>query len=99
MNRKQRRLVLLINALKYSQDSVVCRVEKDKLLVLDKGAGISDSVRESLGSRFNRGQEIEAGAFSSGLGLAWVNSLCEKYAWSLKIDSSSGGTGVSVQFS
>lgn len=89
---------LLSNALKYSQDSVVCRVEKDKLLVLDKGAGIPDSVRESLGSPFNRGQEMEAGAFSSGLGLAWVNSLCEKYGWSLKIDSLSGGTSVSVQF-
>lgn len=94
---------LLGNALNYSPENteVLCLVEKDRILIQDKGPGISKEVLKHLGEPFNRGssgvlQNMERK--SSGLGLAWVHSLCEKYHWKLIIDSSTQGTRVEIQW-
>lgn len=84
---------LLSNALNYSSGPVYCRVESARLTVSDQGAGIPEVVLKHLGSPFNRG-----GRGGSGLGLAWVKSLCEKYDWALDINSSSHGTTIRVSF-
>jgi signal transduction histidine kinase len=54
-------------------------------------------VEEHLGSPFNRGKP-KANTKSSGLGLAWIHSLCEKYSWKLQINSQPTGTQVTVNF-
>lgn len=89
---------LLSNALKYSRDPVTCTVSDHQLLISDKGPGIPDSVRERMGSPFNRGPINSQSDIGSGLGLAWINALCEKYQWSLNIESSPSGTQVAVRF-
>jgi signal transduction histidine kinase len=88
---------LLSNALHYSSREVNCRVKGDTLEIEDRGPGLPAAVREHLGTPFNRGN-LTSSHRSSGLGLAWVYSLCEKYRWRLNIDSSSNGTVVRVQF-
>lgn len=92
---------LLTNAIHYSPSDrlVVCRIDTDCLRVIDQGPGLPPDVREHLGSPFNRGDLRTSAHKSSGLGLAWVYSLCEKYGWKLDIQSSVAGTTVTVNFS
>ncbi|MBX3021397.1 MAG: HAMP domain-containing histidine kinase [Bdellovibrionales bacterium] len=89
---------LLSNALNYSDKEVVCRVSRFGLSVEDQGTGIPEEVLKHLGSPFNRGDARRSGHRSSGLGLAWVQALCEKYGWQLAIESSPGATIIKVQF-
>ncbi len=88
---------LLSNALNYSDDTVEVSLTAQRLVIADHGQGMPADVLEHLGSPFNRGT-IKAGTKSSGLGLAWVHSLCEKYGWKLDIVSGSAGTTVKVLF-
>ena len=88
---------LLSNALRYSRGEVACVVDADYFEVRDQGGGLPSDVLQHLGSPFNRG--AGDGAKSSGLGLAWVASLCDKYEWQLKIDTDSRGTVIRVDLS
>lgn len=76
---------LISNALKYSPKSekVLVKLEDSLLSVEDKGPGIPPLVLERLGQPFNfhRQGEIKG----SGLGLAWVNTVCKKYGWKLNV--------------
>lgn len=90
---------LLTNALKYSstEKSVECVLDVQSLTVKDAGPGLPQEVLDHLGSPFNRGPR--APAQSSGLGLAWVHSLCEKYGWKLEIHSEMRtGTSIRIDF-
>jgi len=89
---------LLLNALNYSPKDkpVICRLYRNQVSVEDQGPGLPDFVLKHLGSPFNRGQTKASEERSSGLGLAWVNSLCQKYQWEMKVDSSFKGTTFSV---
>lgn len=78
---------LLSNALRYSNGKVECQVIDGRLMVRDFGPGLPQDVREHLGQPFNRG-----GRGGSGLGLAWILALCEKYKWNFKYESLSTGT-------
>ena len=91
---------LLSNALHYSPADlpVVCRLEDSTLEIEDSGPGISAAVREHLGRPFNRGDAPASEHKSSGLGLAWVYTLCEKYGWVLEIPPRDHGTLVRVRF-
>jgi signal transduction histidine kinase len=92
---------LLSNALNYSpvDKPVICRIGADFFEVEDSGPGISEEVRAHMGSPFNRGNlRNPTGGKGSGLGLAWVNSLCGKYNWQLTLDSNNNGTKVRVKF-
>ncbi len=89
---------LLNNAVRYSTQPVNCRIGANYLEVEDKGKGIPIEVQEQLGSPFNRGNSQTGNAKGSGLGLAWVHALCEKYGWSLKIQAAATGTKVRVEF-
>ncbi len=91
-------LNLLTNSLNYSQDQVELLVGDNQIQVNDRGPGIPESVLENLGSPFNRGPASHKKTSSTGLGLAWVHSLCEKYHWILDINSSSEGTKIIIQF-
>lgn len=89
---------LLGNAVNYSTGEVVCRVSEGALEVADHGPGLPPEVREHLGSPFNRGVRPGTAGRGSGLGLAWVFALCEKYGWKIAVSSDSTGTRIQVNF-
>lgn len=86
---------LIMNALSYSEKSVVVRIQNRDFSVIDKGSGIPQSVIDRLGEPFNRG---DSGGKGHGLGLAWVKSICRFYSWDLKVNSSSNGTQITICF-
>ena len=85
---------LLENALKFSPENKNVRVSLKgyNLEIIDEGPGIPKHVLDRLGEPFNQGATEEAGR-STGLGLAWVNSICHHYGWTLKFSSSGPGPG------
>lgn len=87
---------LLSNALNYSKAEVEFEVSADALTVRDRGPGLPQEVLTQMGTPFNRGDRPRHA--SSGLGLAWVHALCEKYGWRLKIESNAQGTLIQVNF-
>jgi signal transduction histidine kinase len=88
---------IISNALNYTDGAVEVTLRHDQLEIADHGKGLPKEVEEHLGSPFNRGKP-RAGTKSSGLGLAWIHSLCEKYSWKLQINSQPTGTQVTVNF-
>lgn len=91
---------LLTNALSYSPEDtkVICEIYDSVLRVKDQGPGIPPSVLEYLGQPFNRGTQKNLNAKSTGLGLAWVHSLTDKYKWKLDIKTGDQGTTIEVVF-
>lgn len=89
---------LVSNAVHYAPGTVTCVIEDDIFTVSDHGPGLPEDVKKHLGSPFNRGEQRPGAHQGSGLGLAWVHSLCEKYAWRLHIDSSHTGARIRVEF-
>ncbi len=91
---------ILTNALKYSPvDSFVeIKLEKDWIYISDRGPGIPKHVLERLGEPFNSGVKFKDGkTISSGLGLAWVKAITQKYSWKIDIQSSADGTKVAIK--
>ena len=84
---------LISNALKYSSARVQVKLEGSKVGVHDQGGGIPDNILKRLGEPFNSG--VAAG---TGLGLAWVKTLCVQHDWKLNISSTAQGTQVEVEF-
>ena len=98
---------LMQNALQYSpQDKAVeVKVMSNVVLIHDFGEGIPESVMKRLGAPFNWGHERHTSqsgsttlARGSGLGLAWVKTVCEKYGWEFSIEGSGGGTTAKIVF-
>ena len=89
---------LLMNALNYSPNEkpVICRMQKNTLSIEDQGPGLPETVMKHLGSPFNRGSSKGSTERGSGLGLAWVNSLCQKYQWEMNVNSTPQGTQIIV---
>ena len=84
-------LNLLDNALKYSprEEKVFVSLSDSKLTIEDGGPGLGDKVNQQLGQPFNVGIESfadPAGNRGTGLGLAWVLSICKIYKWVLKFE-------------
>lgn len=87
---------LLRNACNYtaSGDVVAC-VNSDGISVTDTGAGIPDSELLRLQQPFQRDDQSNSG---HGLGLDIVRRLCDRYNWTLRIESRQGeGTRVEVK--
>lgn len=92
---------LVSNALNYSpaDGPVFCRLGGELFEVKDRGPGLPRDVLENLGSPFNRSEaRMSPTHKGSGLGLAWVHALCEKYGWKLTIDTGPNGTCIRVEF-
>ena len=90
---------LVGNALQHSTGTVRVAVNGQELSVHDQGAGIPDSVRQRLGEPFNRGESSPSSSGkSSGLGLAWVTSICRLYAWKMDVQTSAQGSKITVRF-
>jgi len=91
---------LIVNALNYSPQSqkVDIFLRDSKLCIVDRGPGIPADVIRDIGKPFNRGPDSNRTSRSSGLGLAWVHSLCKKYGWKLNISTSPTGTQININF-
>ncbi len=86
---------LCSNALKYSPGMVEVSLAGSVLKIRDEGPGIPDAVLAGLGSPFNRG---EPGGPGTGLGLAWVSAICQRYDWKIEFKSPGQGTLITVIF-
>lgn len=75
---------LVSNSVKYGKGTVTVTCDESHISVADEGDGIPDEIVSRLGSPFNH---LKSGnARGSGLGLAWVTTICRKYGWPLLID-------------
>ena len=91
---------LVINSLKYSQKQIQVRVDDKKIQIEDLGPGLSPKVMERMGLPFNiGGSKSESTVRGSGLGLAWVQTLCNKYGWKIKFENQNPGLLVSLDLS
>lgn len=77
---------LLTNALKYGEGNITVSCSDRLLSVADEGKGIPPEILSNLGSPFNYLKGQKGKGF--GLGLAWVNTICNKYGWTLFIEES-----------
>ncbi len=80
---------LVDNALKYSDDDVTISIMDKKLMVIDKGMGISESDIDKVSSKFYRVQK-NTWDNSMGLGLAIVGYILKLHDSELIIESKVG---------
>jgi two-component system phosphate regulon sensor histidine kinase PhoR len=85
------------NAFKFTRGRVLLTAERDggrvRLEVRDEGGGIEPTARARVFDRFYRGEDEREGF---GLGLAIVAEAVRAMNGELTLDSTSGGTGVSI---
>jgi len=80
---------LVDNALKYSEDDVIISLADNKLMVIDKGMGISEADLDKVASKFYRVHK-NTWDNSMGLGLAIVSYILKLHESSLIIESKMG---------
>ncbi|MCC6137671.1 MAG: HAMP domain-containing histidine kinase [Bdellovibrionaceae bacterium] len=85
------------NALKYSDTTVEIEVTNKSISIKDFGPGIASDVMEKIGDPFNFGNS-QMQKKGHGLGLAWVKTICSRYNWDLKINTSQEGTTIIITF-
>lgn len=75
---------------------VLLRLEADRLIVQDTGVGMRpDELARAL-DRYYKGPS----SAGSGVGLSLVKRICERYGWSISLDSQQGqGTTAEINFS
>lgn len=79
---------LVSNAAKYGNGKLNIICEDGKLTVIDNGEGLPENVLKNFGKPFNKFSQN--GISGHGLGLAWVNTIANKYNWKINVDISSG---------
>ncbi len=89
---------LINNALKYSdRKPVAIKLSNGMLQIEDQGQGIPEEVMKNLGKPFNtlrrKGQPR-----GTGLGLAWIMTICKRYNWKIRFVAGPTGTTVVVDF-
>ncbi len=92
-------LNLILNALQYSPDNREVEVNLDSsgvLTIRDFGNGIPKEVLERIGEPFNKGDSYSKSAKGHGLGLAYVQSVCNLYGWKIEIQTGSGGSTITL---
>ena len=87
---------LIENALKYSTGLVEVKLSGYNFSVIDYGPGIPNIVLERIGLPFNRGTDSKQK--STGLGLAWVNTITQMYNWNIKFLRESERTIIEIEF-
>ena len=80
---------LMENALKYSKDEVLVKIDTNKISVTDKGAGISSSDIPKVTKKFYR-SGTHGWDNSMGLGLSIVKRILELHHTTLEIESKEG---------
>lgn len=77
---------LIENALKYSKEPVVVKIEKNRISIIDKGIGISPENIEKVTKKFFRTDENNWDN-SMGLGLSIVKQILKLHNTTLEIES------------
>lgn len=77
---------LIENALKYSEDEVIVKIEKDSISVIDKGLGIEEEDLRKINQKFYRVSQ-NGWNNSLGLGLFIVSSILKLHDFELEIKS------------
>lgn len=77
---------LMENALKYSKDEVLVKINADQISVMDKGAGISSADITKVTKKFYR-SGTHSWDNSMGLGLSIVKSILALHGTTLEIES------------
>lgn len=91
---------LLKNAVSFTRDGMIdVRVDADGLTVTDTGTGMSSEELANAFEAFYRGDAARGETPGHGLGLAIVNRIVKRYAWTIRARSRSGeGTTVELAF-
>lgn len=91
---------LLRNAINYTQQgSVVVRVSKNAVSVIDTGIGMSPEELQHAFEPFYRGERSRASSMGHGLGLSIVRRLVHQFDWPIHVQSNVGkGTEVTIEF-
>ena len=89
---------LLRNACNYTDTGKVeARVEADRVSVRDTGIGMAPEVVQRVFEPFYRAEPGQRQGH--GLGMAIVHRLCQRFGWSISVESELGqGTTVTVRF-
>ncbi len=95
---------LLENALKYSEQNVVVKLQRDKnilLSIIDNGSGIPDEEKEKVFEKFYRiGNEDTRKSKGTGLGLYIVKNLVERHNGTINIKNNHpAGSIFEIEFS
>ena len=77
---------LIENALKYSEDEVIIKIDENSIKVVDKGIGISQKEIDKITSKFYRVSKNDWNN-SLGLGLFIVHSILSLHKFKLQIQS------------
>jgi signal transduction histidine kinase len=90
---------LIDNAVRYSaRGSVRFNCEDGWLQVEDTGGGIPQNALPHVFERFYQAGPAQAPGRTFGIGLSIVKKVCDRYQWSIKLDSEPGkGTRVSLR--
>lgn len=88
---------LIRNALFNTESgTVLLRVEAERLTVQDTGVGMRPEELARALERYYKG----ASSTGAGVGLSLVKRICDRYGWSISLDSQKGrGTTAQIQFS
>lgn len=91
---------LLRNAINYTQQgSVVVRISKNTISVIDTGIGMSPDELQHAFEPFYRGERSRATSMGHGLGLSIVRRLVHQFDWPIRVQSNVGkGTEVTIEF-
>lgn len=91
---------LLRNAINYTQQgSVVVRITKNSISVIDTGIGMSPEELQHAFEPFYRGERSRATSMGHGLGLSIVRRLVHQFDWPIHVQSNVGqGTEVTIEF-
>lgn len=85
---------LIQNALTYSESKIDILVDDQVLKIQDFGDGLPEQVLSHLGEAFNKTSHPK----SSGLGLAFVKSVCDLYGWKMFYEHVDGKTTFAIHF-
>jgi len=81
---------LLRNALAYTvEGDINILLEEERLVVKDSGPGIAPADLQQIFKRGQRGAHVKTSG--RGLGLAIASRLCERFGWSLRLESPTEG--------
>ncbi|SAK94831.1 sensor histidine kinase [Caballeronia arationis] len=90
---------LIDNAARYTDSGYVsCTYADGWLRIEDTGRGIPPDALPRVFERFYQADAAPAGAQGFGIGLSIVRKICDRYGWSIQLDSEPGkGTRVSLR--
>jgi signal transduction histidine kinase len=90
---------LIDNSVRYTDRGSIRFAYRDGLLQIeDSGCGIPREALAHVFERFYQVRPAHAGRRTFGIGLAIVKKICDRYQWSIKLDSEPGkGTRVSLR--